>query len=84
MGKSKPLENLASDLNRGDLVILRGKDIEYAGFFQDVLGIYANFNGFNSSIRGTKMISVNLRDGSIHDTESSITSYEVLRRSYKD
>jgi hypothetical protein len=76
----KPLENLAEDLNRGDLVILRGKDVEYAGYFQDMYGTYANFNGFNCSRRGTKMISVNLRDGSIPQTELRITNYEVVRR----
>ena len=33
MGKLKALENLRFDLNRGDLVTLRGKDLEYSGHF---------------------------------------------------
>jgi len=83
MGKLKALENLRSDLNRGDLVTLRGRDLEYSGHFQDVCGKYANFNGFNSSVLGAKAICVDLTNGSIPDKEQKATTYEVIRRAKK-
>ena len=97
MSKLKPLEQLANDVQRGDLVRVQIPKSDYVGYKWDcqndsaplldlegadiILSGLNPFGNTNTLYKNIQYVGINLKEGKLRD--EPIEGYEVLRRAKK-